>query len=174
MKRGTLPPRNESRGIRYPCTPTVVKWQIRSAAKEDLDSLLGLENICFKEEKFHRKQLKYLLLKARSIVLVAEIGGNIIGSIIILLREGILSARIYSLNVHPEYRRRGIAGSLMDTALDILKEKGYDNVTLEVGINNSVAQNLYRSKDFIFDKKLSNYYKNGDDALHLMRKLKGT
>lgn len=147
-----------------------VKWLIRPATNEDLDSLFGLENICFKEEKFHRKQLKYLLLKARSIVLVAEIGGNIIGSIIILLREGILSARIYSLNVHPEQRRRGIAGSLMDSALDILEEKGYNNVTLEVGINNRIAQNLYRSKDFVVDKKLSRYYKNGDDALHLMRK----
>jgi len=109
-----------------------VKWQIRSAAKEDLDSLLGLEKVCYKEETFHRKQLKYLLLKARSIVLVAQISGNIVGSIIVLLRERILNARIYSLNVHPEQRRRGIAGSLMDTALDILEEKGYDNVTLEV------------------------------------------
>lgn len=148
-----------------------LKWKIRSATKEDLDSLFGLENLCFKEETFHRKQLKYLLLKARSIVLVAEIGGNIIGSIIILLRERILNARIYSLNVHPEHKRRGIAGSLMDTALDILEEKGYDNVTLEVGINNRIAQNLYRSKDFVVDKKLSCYYKNGDDALHLIRKL---
>jgi ribosomal-protein-alanine N-acetyltransferase len=103
--------------------------------------------------------------------LVTEIGGNIVGSIIILLRVRILNARIYSLNVHPEHRRRGIAGSLMDTAMDILEEKGYDNVTLEVGINNRIAQNLYRSKDFVVDKKLSSYYTNGDDALHLMRKL---
>ncbi len=148
-----------------------LKWHIRFAAEKDLDSLFGLEQICYKEETFHRKQLKYLLSKARSIVLVAEIGGNIVGSIIILLRERILNARIYSLNVHPEYRGRGIAGSLMDTALDTMEEKGYDNVTLEVGINNRIAQNLYRSKDFIVDKKISNYYKNGDDALHLIRKL---
>lgn len=148
-----------------------VKWHIRWATKEDLDSLFDLEQICYKEETFHRKQLKYLLLKARSMVLVAEIGDNIVGSIIILLRERILNARIYSLNVHPEHRRKGIAGSLMDTALDILEEKGYDNVTLEVGINNRIAHDLYRSKDFIVDKELPRYYKNGDDALHLIRKL---
>ena len=112
------------------------------------------------------------MLKARSIVLVTEIDGNIIGSMIILLRKNILNARIYSLNVHPEHRRKGIASSLMDTALDILEEKGYNNITLEVGINNQAAQNLYRSKGFIVDKKLSNYYTNGDDALHLTRKLR--
>ncbi len=86
-----------------------LKAHIRLAAKEDLDALFNLENICVKEETFHRKQLKYLLQRAKSIILVAEIDGNIIGSIIILLREYILNARIYSFNVHPEYRRKGIA-----------------------------------------------------------------
>ena len=144
---------------------------IRLATKEDLDALLNLENICFKEETFQKRQLKYLLLKARSMVLVAEIDRNIIGSMIILLRKNILNARIYSFNVHPEHRRKGIGSSLMDTALDKLEKKGYKNITLEVGINNPIAWNLYRSKGFIVDKKLSNYYTNGDDALHLIKKL---
>ncbi len=148
-----------------------LKQRIRLATKEDIDALLSLENICFKEETFHRRQLKYLLQKARSIVLVAEIDRNIIGSMIILLRTKILNARIYSFNVHPEHRRRGVASSLMETAFDILKEKGYKNITLEVGITNKVAQNLYQSRGFIVDKKLFNYYTNGDNALHLTRKL---
>lgn len=148
-----------------------LKPHIRKAAKDDLDVLLSLENICFKEETFNMRQLKYLLLKAKSIVLLAEIEGNIIGSMIILLRKHILNARIYSLNVHPGYRRMGIAGSLMDFASNLIKKKGYDNITLETGITNTAAQTLYRSKDFHVDKKLSNYYTNGDDAFHLIRKL---
>jgi ribosomal-protein-alanine N-acetyltransferase len=148
-----------------------LKPHIRQAVKDDLDALLNLETICFKEETFHKRQLKYLLLKAKSIILVAEIEGNIIGSMIILLRKHILNARIYSLNVHPEHRRMGIASSLIDFVSDLLEKKGYDNITLETGINNSAAQNLYRSKGFHVDKKLSNYYANGDDALHHIRKL---
>src|SRR5659263_545556 len=124
---------------------------IRQATKDDLDALLSLENICYKEETFHMQQLKYLLLKAKSIVLVAEIEGNIIGSMIILLRKHILNARIYSLNVHPEYRRMGIASSLMDLASELIKKKGYDNITLETGITNTAAQSLYRSKGFQVD-----------------------
>ncbi len=147
-----------------------LKTIIRAAKKEDMDALLNLEEICFKEETFHREQLKYLLLKARSIVLVAGDDG-IIGSIIVLLRENIRSARIYSLNVHPAHRRRGMAGMLMDKAMGLLKEKGFNKITLEVGINNKPARNLYASKGFVMDKKLCNYYKNGDDALHLSRKL---
>ena len=148
-----------------------LKPHIRKALKDDLDALFHLEKICYKEETFHMDQLKYLLLKAKSIVLVAEIEGNIIGSIIILLRKHILNARIYSLNVHPEYRRMGIASSLMDFASDMVKKKGYDNITLETGISNTAAQNLYRTKGFHVDNKLSNYYTNGDDALHYIRKL---
>jgi ribosomal protein S18 acetylase RimI-like enzyme len=144
---------------------------IRQAVKDDLDALLILENICYKEETFHMGQLKYLLLKAKSIVLVAEIEGKIIGSIIILLRKHILNARIYSLNVHPEYRRMGIASSLMDFASDLLEKKGFEFISLEAGITNTAAQNLYMSKGFHIDKILSNYYSNGDDAFHLIKKL---
>ncbi len=144
---------------------------IRQAEKNDLSDLLNLEIICFKEETFHTRQLKYLIIKAKSIVLVAELEGNVIGSMIILLRKHILNARIYSLNVHPGYRRMGIASSLMDFTSDLLKKKGYDNISLETGISNTAAQNLYRSKGFQVNKKLSNYYSNGDDAFHLIKKL---
>jgi ribosomal-protein-alanine N-acetyltransferase len=148
-----------------------LKPHIRYAVKADLDALLSLENISFKEETFNMERLKYLLLKAKSRVLVAEIEGNIIGSMIILLRKHILNARIYSLNVHPGYRRMGIASSLMDFASDLMEKKGFDNITLETGITNTAAQSLYKSKGFHVDKKLSKYYTNGDDALHLIRKL---
>ncbi len=145
--------------------------QIRHAKREDFFDIAILEEISFKEENFNRKQLRYLLFKAKSIVLVAFVESKLIGSIIVLLRNHISNARIYSLEVHPAYRRRGIASLLMDAALESLKEKGYKKITLEVGINNGAAQKLYEMKGFAMDKILYNYYKNGDDAQHLVRKL---
>ncbi len=144
---------------------------IRIAKKEDLDALLYLEEICFKEEKFNKKQLGYLLNKAKSYVLVASVEDIITGSMIILLRPKILAARVYSLNVHPEYRRMGIASLLMDTGLGFLRDGGFRKVTLETGINNRAALNLYISKGFSVDNVLRHYYKNGGDALHLIKKL---
>jgi ribosomal-protein-alanine N-acetyltransferase len=146
-----------------------LKPEIRIAKKEELPDLLALEKLCFKEETFHKKQLGYLLLKAKSLVLVASADENIIGSMIILLRKNILQARIYSLNVHPAYRRMGIGSLLMDTALGVLKKRGFRKITLEAGINNTAARNLYESKGFSADKTLRSYYKNGDDALHLTK-----
>jgi [ribosomal protein S18]-alanine N-acetyltransferase len=148
-----------------------LKPEIRIAKKEELPDLLALEKLCFKEETFHKKQLGYLLLKAKSLVLVASADDKIIGSMIVLLRENIMQARIYSLNVHPSYRRMGIGRLLMDTALEFLKERGFRKFTLEAGVNNTAARNLYESKGFSVDKILRSYYKNGDDALHFTKNL---
>ncbi len=144
---------------------------IHQATKKDLPGLVALENITFKEETFHEKQLRYLLLKAQSYVLVASTDNIILGSIIILLRRNIGNARIYSLNVHPEYRRKGMASMLMDSSEKLLREKGFRNITLEVGIYNKPAQALYYSKGFVMDKILKGYYKDGGDAYHLIKKL---
>ena len=148
-----------------------LKLTIHRATKKDLPGLVALEKISFKEETFHKKQLTYLLLKAHSLVLVASTDNILIGSIIVLLRRNIGNARIYSLNVHPEYRRKGIASMLMDSSEKLLMEKGFRNITLEVGVENKPAQSLYYSKGFVLDKILKGYYKDGGDAYHLIKKL---
>ncbi len=142
------------------------------AGREDLEELIELENSSIKEEQFHSYQLKYLLLKAKSMVLVASIDGKIAGSLVVLLRSHIANARIYILNVHPSYRRIGIASSLMDAAIRMLKERGFEKITIETGINNYAALKLYNLKGFTVDKILKKYYKNGMDAKHLILNLK--
>ncbi len=144
-----------------------LKPEIRLAKKEELPVLIELDKICIKEEEFNRKQWEYLLLKAKSLVFVASIDGNIIGSMVILLRKHIANARIYILNVHPAYRRAGVGKSLMDTSIKFLKDSGYRKVTIETGINNQAAINLYMSKGFTVDKILEKYYKSGENANHL-------
>jgi ribosomal protein S18 acetylase RimI-like enzyme len=56
----------------------------------------------------------------------------------------------------------------MEVTIKFLREKGYKKVTMETGINNQAAINLYISKGFIVDKILEKYYINGMDAKHLM------
>jgi ribosomal protein S18 acetylase RimI-like enzyme len=148
-----------------------LKLRIRPAKKEDLPAILELEKICFKEETFHKRQIEYLLLKARSLVLVASLEGNIVGSIIILLRKHISNARIYSLNVQPSYRRKGIGSLLIDQSENLLAKMGYRNLTLEAGVNNIAARNLYTLNGFSVIRKIEKYYKNGDDALRFIKKL---
>lgn len=148
-----------------------LKVDIRRATKKDLPVLFELEKVCFKEETFPERQIKYLILKARSLALVASVKGKIVGSVIILLRKHISNARIYSLNVHTSYRRMGIGRLLMEHVERSLIKKGYKNFTLETGINNKAAQALYISRGFSADRRLWNYYKNGEDALRFIKRL---
>ncbi len=148
-----------------------LKPRIRLAKKEDLTALLELEKICFKEEAFHKRQVEYLLLRAKSLVLAASLEAKIVGSIIVLLRKHVSNARIYSLNVHPSYRRTGIGSLLMDYSEKLLVKMGYKNLTLEAGINNIAARNFYALKGFSVVRKIEKYYKNGDDALRFIKKL---
>jgi ribosomal protein S18 acetylase RimI-like enzyme len=48
---------------------------------------------------------------------------------------------------------------------------GYRNLTLEVGVNNIAARNLYTLNGFSVIRKIEKYYKNGDDALRFIKKL---
>ncbi|MBN1963301.1 MAG: GNAT family N-acetyltransferase [Anaerolineae bacterium] len=83
---------------------------------------------------------------------VWEIGGQIIGNVTLYSASYPLEmGRVYSIaNVatHPDYRRRGIARSLMQTALEAIQEMGGTAVTLQVEYGNDGALELYERLGF--------------------------
>jgi GNAT superfamily N-acetyltransferase len=67
---------------------------------------------------------------------------------------------IDDLSTLPEARGKGYAGKLIDYVVDLAKQKGYDNVTLDSGYQRLDAHRLYLNKGFIlashhFSKKLT-------------------
>ncbi|MHC1567909.1 MAG: ribosomal protein S18-alanine N-acetyltransferase [Candidatus Syntropharchaeia archaeon] len=102
--------------------------------------------------------------------LVAEVDGRIVGFIIaILTMDG--EGRIFSIAVDEGYRRKGIGTALLNSAFEILKEKGVDSVRLEVRVTNHPAQSLYRKLGFVDVGFIPNYYRNGEDAIVMRKKL---
>ena len=59
--------------------------------------------------------------------------------------------RINGLVVVPSFRRKGIARVLLEFALNDVRTRGADTVTLLVSSNNEVAKQLYSSFGFSFD-----------------------
>lgn len=82
---------------------------------------------------------------------VWEEDGRIVGnlSLIPLNRRGRLVYLIANVAVHPDYRRRGIARQLTQTALDQLKARGVESAWLQVRDDNPVAYHLYLSLGFV-------------------------
>lgn len=87
-------------------------------------------------------------------VLVAQMGGKLIGYIFFLRRAEFPLVTEYSwasvneLFVHPDYRRRGIATELMKRAFDYLEAMGVTCVRLNVMKDNRAAIGLYRNLGF--------------------------
>lgn len=74
---------------------------------------------------------------------------------------------IAMLAVHPEHRRLGLGRKLVAKSIERMREQQADEVILETEITNQAALKLYESFGFIRDKRLAQYYLNGNDAYKL-------
>ena len=78
------------------------------------------------------------------------------------------------LAVASSYRNHGIATTLVRKALDVMVERGADEVVLETEETNGPAMKLYERLGFVRSKKLHRYYLNGSSAYRLVLHLKRT
>lgn len=79
-------------------------------------------------------------------------------------------ADIMNLAVDPEYRRMGIAATLLNSLCDMLREKGVLSVALEVRVSNAPAIALYEKFGFEPVGRRPNYYLNPKEDAWILRK----
>lgn len=72
------------------------------------------------------------------------------------------------LSVNKEYRKRGIASTLVKYSVEAMKENGVEEIVLETEYDNLAALSLYESIGFIREKRLHRFYLNGKDAFRLV------
>ena len=70
---------------------------------------------------------------------------------------------LYSLFVSPMYRKRGIATTIIDYAVNHCKKKNLVKIVLEVNEKNTKAINFYISKSFTKKGRRKNYYQSGEN-----------
>ena len=68
-----------------------------------------------------------------------------------------------------EYRKMGIASSLMEKMFVDLKDKEVVVSTLEVRIHNTPAINFYLKHGYFKEVIKKAYYSNGDDAIYMIK-----
>lgn len=81
------------------------------------------------------------------------------------LRFGVDEGHIMNLAVHPDYRRRGIGGLLLQDLFDQARRRGVRRLRLEVRVSNVPAQRLYQRYGFRVERRRRHYYSDGEDAL---------
>jgi [ribosomal protein S18]-alanine N-acetyltransferase len=132
---------------------------IRAALPGDFERIVAIEHTCFPEElAYNRRQLRYLLTKANSKVLVETCGTLIRGFIIVLYKKGTKVAGIETINVDPTYRNQGIGHTLLVAAEQDIQKKGMKKIRLEVATANHAAVTLYENAGFKKHSLLKKYY----------------
>lgn len=145
---------------------------ILSAKKEHLDDLVLIENACFKTDIISRRQMRYILTKAKAFILLAKIKSEPVAYCICFTPLLPRPARLYSLGVLKEYRKGGIANSLIKSVINRLHTLGYSSCNLEVRNKDKQAKNLYTKNNFREIKILPTYYQDGEDGIKMKKILK--
>ncbi len=144
---------------------------IRDAHRGDIQRLFDIDQLCFPSHiAYSIVEMRSFLRHPMSIAKVAESGATIVGFAVGQLSDG-LQARIITLDVIPEARRKRIGSSLMDALHGEFRDRGVQTVVLEVATDNEAALRLY----FLFGYRrgglLPDYYGQGSDAYRLIMKL---
>lgn len=143
---------------------------LRPAHAGDLDALVRLEQY-FPSDRLSRARFRYLLRHGHADIHVCEHEGGITGNAVVLYRRGTEIARLYSLVVHPDHRRRGIAGMLLQIAEAAAAARGCRAMRLEVRPDNLSAFRFYRNAGYRVNGKIEDFYEDGSVALRMGKHL---
>lgn len=143
----------------------------QKASPDDAAQIAEFERSNFGEEGFSKKQISYLISKAKGEVLVAKISEKVVANLILLFRKNSRQLRIYSLAVSSQMRGKGLAKQMILLSEKWAKKMGMERLSLEVNENNRAAIQLYLSTGFQITQTKKEYYKDGSSALVMRKKL---
>lgn len=83
----------------------------------------------------------------------------------VLTRQVLDELEIILIGIDPAFRRRGLAGRLLDAALSAAGRAGVRTVFLEQAAPNAAAQALYASRGFQPVGRRAGYYRGRDGAV---------
>lgn len=132
---------------------------LRDATRDDLDALLALEQACYPpHQAYSRSEYAYALRRAKAVNIADEEDGAIVGFVGAFHHRSWRLGHIYTVNVHPGQRGKGLGKRLMAACEERLAALGMQGVVLEVNVDNASAMRLYESCGYRRAALLQNYY----------------
>lgn len=146
--------------------------RLRKATLDDLDALLELEHQSFSGDRLSRRQLRYLISRARAVTLLVESGaGELLGYVLVLFSRASAHARVYSIAVAAGARGRGLGRKLLAAAEAESEKASCVSIRLEVRRDNDAAIALYEACGYRQFDRISDYYDDHEQALRFEKTL---
>lgn len=144
---------------------------VRLATHEDLDALMRLELNTFTSDRFTTDQIRYLVARAKSTVVLVEQSGQLIGAAYLLWRKDSRSGRLYSIAIDPSAQGRGLGELLLTECEQQTVAHGKDRLLLEVRVDNVAAIRFYLRHGYEEIGRLPGYYEDGTDGLKMAKRI---
>lgn len=149
-----------------------MKIKLAPMTEDDIDEVLEIENLSFPSPWSKRLFLNELVNPNSHIVLARDDMDTILGFVCFWIVAD--ETHILNIAVHPGFRRRGIAKSLLTHVLEFAKNKGISYFALEVRNRNQAAIEFYKGFGFKAVGARKGYYADtGEDAILMELELKG-
>lgn len=141
--------------------------QLQLMDSSHVEKIADLEKQCF-SDPWSVKSIASELENPLSLWVVAVNGEELIGYV---GSQSVLGwADMMNLAVDPDYRRKGIAESLINELITHLKQNHVTCLTLEVRVSNAPAISLYNKLGFVAVGRRPNYYHNPKEDALILRK----
>ncbi len=143
---------------------------VQSPTLSDSHLLFQLESACFDYDQISHRQFKYLLTKAKSIILVDRVGSRISGYILGLYRALSPTVYLYSLAVHPEFQGQGIGHRLIAAFEAKVMSMGFRQIKAHTKVTNVQMLGLFKKAGWTTGQTIRGFYTDGTDAIALIKK----
>ncbi len=134
----------------------------------DFAQLYAIEELCFQPPlRFSRAYIRKLTQSPDAATWVAEEEGQLAGFAIVefTAAASLPSAYIQTIEVAPNFRKRGIASELLGHVEDSARDAGARAIWLHVAEGNAAAIHLYESEGYMPQGKAVDYYAENLAAL---------
>lgn len=143
---------------------------------DDLDAIMTLERVCFKDPWTRRMYLADLTQNEIATYLAVRLSNADANHSSLVTRQTSIvayggfwlmadEAHIATIASHPDWRGCGLGLHLMLALLDIAQANGAHLSTLEVRAGNLPAQRLYEKLGYEVAGRRRHYYRDGEDGL---------
>ena len=156
------------------CSPSLPQLVVRPASREDVAAIHALEMAAFAQDRVTLRGLRRFAAAPHRPLLAAKFGDELVGYILLALRKGGKTCRVYSFAVRAERRRRGVGQELLRAAERYARAHGREAVRLEVRYDNAAAISLYVKYGYREFGRYSAYYADGATALRFEKRFPAT
>jgi len=150
------------------------EFTLRPGTPVDVEAMHELDLLCFdKPFRFDRKSMRKYATHPEAIVVIAEFEGELRGFIVVnpTRRRALHSAYITTLDVHPDFRRMGIARALLAEAERLAAASGAVTMQLHVFTGNESAVSFYESAGYEQLLHTEDFYNTGLHAFAYLKSL---